>query len=436
MRKISVSFLIVFLCTMFLAVPLCSKPAHATLSSTISKGLLWLADQEDHATGAWSLSYSPIASTAFAVMKFATYEYETADTTYNPNVTAGLHYLLSSGSSFQVDILADLAAHPGHWTGPGTPTTAGDGIGIYFRSTVGMPDVPSSTYETGIVMMALHAAEKSGFFSRSDTVPGGSDAAIAGKTYYQIMGDMVNFYAWAQNDPSSGSAEGGWRYYPNMEDPNGWGSTSDNSVSQWAALGLMTAENWSISAPSFVKSELLNHWLAYSQNSGSGGFGYTDSSGPHVPMTGAGLIELTYCDVPTSDSRWDAARSFIGNNWGSDNIGNMYAMYGVMKAAMTAIPAIVTTFGTHDWQTEYDTWLLANQNIDGSWSAEGREEAPTNILATEWALLILEKVAPPPPVQVVPEVPMGTIMASVSMMAALLAYIYIKPNRLFRRRSK
>jgi hypothetical protein len=115
-------------------------------------------------------------------------------------------------------------------------------------------------------------------------------------------------------------------------------------------------------------------------------------------MTAAGLIELTYCGVPTTDPRWIAARNFIGNNWASDNIGNMYAMYAVMKAAMTATPAVVWTFDNHTWQDEYDDYLVnVSQNADGSWPATGRETAPTEILATEWALLILEKIAPPPP---------------------------------------
>lgn len=229
-------------------------------------------------------------------------------------------------------------------------------------------------------------------------VPAGSDPAIAGRTYYTVMGDMVNFYAWAQNDVSSGTARGGWRYAPNMEDPNPWGATSDNSVSQWPALGLITAEAWGISAPAWVKSELLNYWLAYSQNT-NGGFGYADSGSPYVPMTAAGLIELTYCGVPTTDPRWDAARSFIGNNWASDNIGNMYAMYAVMKAAMTATPAVIWNFTVHTWQKEYDDYLVNASQVkpDGYWPATGRESAPTQILATEWALLILEKIAPPPP---------------------------------------
>jgi hypothetical protein len=404
MKKIAAIVLMFFIAFAIIQTLPVRAPFAPPKQNAINLGLAWLAKQQDSATGAWNITspaYYPVASTAFAVIKFATYKSENpTDTTYDKNVLAGLKYLLSFGSSFQFDIAADPALAT-HWTGPvGGCTSNGDGIGIYFKSVVGVVDVPSSTYETGIVMMALQAADKAGYINRMSTVPAGSDAAILGKTYYTVMGDMVNFYAWAQNDPSSGVAEGGWRYYPNMEDPNGWGSTSDNSVSQWAALGLISAEAWGINANNYVKTELLK-WLAYSQNA-NGGFGYTDSSSPYVPMTAAGLIELTYCGVPTTGPRWSAAASFICSNWASGNIGNMYAMYAVMKAAMTATPAVIWSFSnstsTHMWQPEYDNYLVnASQTATGYWPATGRDESPTVVLATEWALLILEKAAPPPP---------------------------------------
>jgi hypothetical protein len=43
-------------------------------------------------TVGWSLSYYLVASTAFAVIKFASYKSETGNTTYDSNVTAGLKY--------------------------------------------------------------------------------------------------------------------------------------------------------------------------------------------------------------------------------------------------------------------------------------------------------------------------------------------------------
>jgi hypothetical protein len=68
-----------------------------------------------------------------------------------------------------------------------------------------------------------------------------------------------------------------------------------------------------------------------------------------------------------------------------------------------------------DWCEDFDTTLLAQQNIDGSWpnapffgAADGTPYTPPGgwawdsdqIISTEWALLTLQKAAPPPPLSV------------------------------------
>ncbi|GAG43932.1 unnamed protein product, partial [marine sediment metagenome] len=60
----------------------------------------------------------------------------------------------------------------------------------------------------------------------------------------------------------------------------------------------------------------------------------------------------------------------------------------------------------HDWFEEFATMLLDDQNPDGSWPSspcyvwtDGRPGYMSDeILSTVWALLILEKITPPPPV--------------------------------------
>jgi hypothetical protein len=198
------------------------------------------------------------------------------------------------------------------------------------------------------------------------------------------MKDCVDYVAFAQQD--TGSGRGGWRYSHNY-------GSSDNSVSQWPVLGLLAAAapGWTIHAPSWVKTELLDYWLAYSQNA-AGYFGYGGpSGGSPIAMTAAGLIELTYCGVPITDPRWDNARTWIGNNWQA--LGCYYDMYGLMKAAMI-LEDPIWFFGAHEWAVEYDEWLINNQHADGYWGPGCR--GYTNVLATCWALLILQKAAPPP----------------------------------------
>ena len=338
-----------------------------TKEEAIEKGLEWLAATQDAATGAWSLPFYPAGCTGMAIVKLCEHAKRTLHIDpfddayiYKNNITAGLNYLFTRAYIQSIGMQS-----------AGNPDSDGDGIGVYFSS--GRPG-----YETGIGMMALEASCHPEFVVNAPGYP------VHGWTYARVMRDCVDYVSWAQSE--SGVYRGGWRYFPNTD--------SDNSVSQWPVLGLMSAEAWGITAPAWVKSELLNHWLVYSQNA-NGGFGYSGPGGTDVDVTASGLIQLTYCGVQTTDARWDKARSYIGTYWstfGQQNVGDGYAMYAVMKAAMLAQPDVVWTFGDHDWQPEYDAWILANQYPDGHWY--GRYSIHMN---TVYCLLVLQKVAPPPP---------------------------------------
>lgn len=374
----------------------------------IEKGLAWLATQQDTATGAWSLDYYPVTLTAFAVVKFAHHKHATGDATYDCNVTAGLEYLLSEPNAFAVNITDDLIINPGHWTGPGTPDTNGNDLGIYFQDTG--THGPRPIYHTGPVMMALEAAGQCGFIDPEDTIPIGSDPDIAGKTYREIMEDMVDYYAWAQNEV--GNARGGWQYTPNA-------GSSDNHVSQFAVMGLIAAEAWEIYVPAWVKTELEDHWLTYSQYFGAddydGAFGYNSPTfRREIAVTAGGIMEFYYCGVPLADSRVQKAFGFIARDWTGGvtggaglhkNIGNYYAMYPVMRACVLyGIVAPDGKIDDIDWQADYDSWLLENQDLTigpnyGSWlwpSEVPYVPAGHRVLSTEWALLILQKIVPPP----------------------------------------
>jgi hypothetical protein len=341
------------------------------VSDAIDAGLAWLARVQDPATGAWSLGYYPVACTAQAVNKFCEHAKKTRDPVIDPfdpayeyseNIVKGLEYLFRNAGFEEIGI--QPAGDP--------DMNIDDDLGIYFMSPSGR-----SGYETGIVMMALEST------CHPDMVVEDPDSPVNGWAFLDIMKNCVDWVAWAQNEVGNG--RGGWRYGPNY-------SSSDNSVSQWPALGLMSAMAWDVHAPDWVKAELRDYWLDYSQHDVTGQFGYTGTTGgTPIAMTASGLIQLTYCGVPQGDPRWQAGRDFIGNNWGA--IGDLYAMYAVMKAAMTTTPAIVL-FGEVDWQAEYDPWIIANQHPDGYWPGGGWGN---EVLNTCWALFILQKVAPPPP---------------------------------------
>jgi len=80
-------------------------------------------------------------------------------------------------------------------------------------------------------------------------------------------------------------------------------------------------------------------------------------------------------------------------------------MYALASAALVANPQEVWDFCGHEWQPEYDRWLVDHrvQDASGSWCWWDEVSALpwhwsgwSKVLATEYALLILEKDAPIP----------------------------------------
>ena len=182
---------------------------------------------------------------------------------YSANVEQGLDFM------FQYCRIATINAQT-----YGNPDTNANGQGIYF-SQLGNEDV----YETGIVMQTIVGSSTP---ARVVTV-----GPCAGKTYAQVMTDLVDWVAWAQID--GGAGQGGWRYgYYNNASGDG-----DNSVSQWPVLGLVAAEQWGINAPAFVKQQ-LNLWVTYIQNP-NGGSGYDSPCNMvNIAKTGGLLVEFYY----------------------------------------------------------------------------------------------------------------------------------------------
>jgi hypothetical protein len=255
------------------------------------------------------------------------------------------------------------------------PDTLVNGYGIHsiFQSQL---------YETGIVLMALAST---GDASLINEVGG---FGLYGRTYGDIAQDMADFLAFAQNEPDVGVWRGGWRYAPNYD-------RSDMSVTQWPVIGLEAAEsNFGTSVPQYVKDE-LEIYLAANQDP-DGGFGYT-APGGNVARTGAGTACLAWIGATATDARVTSALGFIDNCWNWDNLGNLYAMYAVMKG-MRGFEPDLTLVGSHDWYAEYAEYLIASQYGDGSWTGDvwfGRD------LSTATGVLILTpEVFVSPPVAV------------------------------------
>jgi hypothetical protein len=338
-------------------IPAVNAASEDEINQAIVDGLAYLAANQnpDGSFGSGDADYK-IAQTAEAVLAFENEgHFPGGGTAYSANVENGLDYIFGYAHDMTtVDVIGqpDVDAN-------------GNEIGVYFCSSSSR-----SIYNTGIVMTAIVGSN-----TPDRVVTTGSQAS---RTYKDVMIDTVDYVAFGQN--GAGNARGGWRYWANY-------GSSDNSCSQWPVLGLIAAEQWGIDAPGFVKTE-LNIWIDYIQNDVSGGSGYSEPSSCNVARTGALLIEQYYVGDTKATPRVIAAANYINTNWAVGNKGNYYAMYGVFKGLeLLDIGTIPLPAGTFDWHDDYTTYLVGEQEDDGSWPT-----GPFGSIAldTDWAILILQ----------------------------------------------
>ncbi|MCW4029021.1 MAG: carboxypeptidase regulatory-like domain-containing protein [Candidatus Bathyarchaeota archaeon] len=384
--------------------PTATAASQTDINNSISKGLAYLATRQS-ATGQIGSSY-PTVCTAMAVLAFENAGYYAGDgSTYANNVKKGFEYIFTKAHTVAIGLQT-----------AGNPDTNGNGIGIYFETS-------NTIYQTPMVLMAIVGSQT------PDAVATTGPANVLGRTYHDIVQDIVDWLAWGQTDASAGNYRGGWRYTANY-------GSSDNSNTQWSMLGLMTAELWGIQAPEFVKTELA-YWITATQsmtgtsvsNFFYGAFDYYQGANFHsIAETATGMLELTYIGASKTDPRMVAAQGYINRDWATSsswrvNIGNLYAMYAVMKAARLSIPTPITFLTQYDntlgveWYNgtgQYADQLISHQNTAGYWDQWGSNpETLPRELSTSFATLILQFVPvvvtydltititdPPPPVPV------------------------------------
>lgn len=354
--------------------------------------------------GGYSGYYS--SPTASAIQAFEVNGHrQTGSVDEDPYVeTVGRSFNYMFTTLYVQGIGGQAGGHPEDYNNDGDPTNdGGNRLGISVSSN-------RPIYETGQVMDAIAASGTP--LTTAKTGP----ANVIGRTYKEILQDMVDMYSWGQYDSSASFLNrdlgvyqtgiiGGWRY--------SWGDWPDNSAAQWGAIGIIPAEDlFGCQCPAWVKS-CNSNWL-WRSNDGTG-FGYTDA-GNGQATTPSGLVQMAFAGLTTSQSRWTKAENYIANNWSNWFLPNTnyYAWYAFTKAMRLALPNPVVNLSATglDWYGDANTGLAQKlvglQSADGSWPSVSANPWIGEHLGDAWSIIILKGLFQLQPVAVATAAPNPT----------------------------
>ena len=353
--------------------------------------------------GSWGL-YVPIATTGLVLLKFVvraqelgldpfdndsqspTY-YEYADKTID-----GFDYLLSSASDVPISPQTN-----------GNPDTNGNGKGICFNGQV---------YYTGIALTALAISGHPD--DRSATI-----GTLGLLTYKEIAQDIADWLYFAQGD--IGNDRGGF-WYEAVDNMQLW---TDNSNGGYAYLGLAFAEDppFSCTVPDWVRNE-LNIYIDYIQNdvngdAEDGGSGYNGpDSWVNILKTGNLIFEMAfYGDTPDTPRVQDAV-GYLERHWQDPDVnpGWGYSLPVADYQAKFLVEKGLSYMGITELDTDGDgvkeNWfnqeppaippqdfasVIVQQQLPiGAWPTSQWDYELGSMLSTAWAVLTLERFAPPP----------------------------------------
>lgn len=329
---------------------------------------------------------------------------------YVEDVQRGINYILTRTSSQSMN--AQTKGHPEDYDGD-ADGDEGNGKGLFAYYDGGV-----TNYEQGLAIGAL-----SGSGSPLTTAATGS-ADVFGRTYRDIVQDMVDWYSWSQVDgtvfPPTGPL-GGWYYTAGDNFVTTNAQYGDNSASQWAYIGMESAvANFGAKIPLWVKNQLagyLHGQIAWG-NRGFVSYRANDAT-PNVCLTGGALVGMALVGEPAYDAlngagSYDAdlaiVKNFLGTKWlgTSDRweenwYGHRayYTMYALMKGfRLQGIDSLATPPGTADWYGDYVSVMLPDQKADGHWRGTGWMDGYIlDDMGTAFGVLILTpSVFSPPPV--------------------------------------
>lgn len=264
--------------------------------------------------------------------------------------------------------------------------------GIAYLKTMQLDDgtfdsTHRAQYPDGVTALALLALVKSRV-PQDDPVIKNAIDALRYKPYTRTYSAAVRIMAMdaLANEKYVPAIHSGaeWLVENFRTDIKEWGyphGTPDLSNTQYAVLGLWTAERHGFKAPPRLWIDLSQRILKHQRE--DGGFGYRLGSGSTGSMTTAGITVLTICRdrIPKSGSRQTKIRDSLRKAWeymerrysptGNPVGGHAYQegnyyyyLYGLERAcAVGDKPRL----GERDWYRECAAHLVATQGEKGDW---------------------------------------------------------------------
>lgn len=381
------------------------------VAQVVETGLDWLLLQQN-SDGSWGSDYQ-VAQTGLAVLNLATANHNlgylpgSGDYRYTSYIQSGLDYIFANAYTTTLG----TQYHDGT---PDEPDSNSNDLGVFFYTPGDQPGSHGvDIYETAIALMAIAASQT------PEAVVNVAGSPVDGWTYQQVVEDVVDYLAWSQVDSAYG--RGGWNYMP-CDNNDDW-PRADQSNSGWVSLALAYAEaplyDFEVSTPGFVRSE-LDIWINNIQIDNPdydtfGGASYVPEEDPaghwsdvNILKTGNLLQQMAFVGDTVAEQRVQDALSYMERKWdyAGWDIGwepfhtgepsNYHATYTAMKGFESLGVSEFGTLGI-DWYDDFKQNLINEQNLDGSWPYSYMEQnsEPPFILASEWALLTLQKMIAP-----------------------------------------
>jgi hypothetical protein len=269
------------------------------------------------------------------------------------------------------------------------------------------------TYSTGIVAGAV---DLYGIAAGPNTVAT-TTGPLAGMTWLQIAQGITNAFAASQSttaDNPSYGYYGGWRYsIPGNGD-------SDTSTTQWGVFSFIYDAAVGATTPASAKPLLAHYLTSVQQASGGVCYDTTCGIGPDHSDAGGWLLSESYIGTPSSSAQVQKAITWLNTNWQSSPSNTWYGFFGHPYASLAVYKGLEANIGTGgtgginnllystcggnlpsgtscNWYQDMVQWLVANQNLDGSWSGYQYWVDP---ISTGFDVSILSAtvvpVAPPP----------------------------------------